>query len=71
VVLPRALGAFGRRFFNLQHRLNRFSFTLPVVHQHEVPLIAERYVFFARMQEYHRQHFGQFNTLMPPATRVT
>jgi hypothetical protein len=65
LVLPSAFGALGRRFFNLQHRLNRFAFTAPMVHSHPVALIEERYRFFARVREYHRLHFGQFITLTP------
>jgi hypothetical protein len=66
LVLPRVLGFLGRRFFNLQHRLNQFVFTAPIVHQHPIPLIAERFRFFRRVSEYHRQHFGRFMPLTPP-----
>lgn len=65
VVLPSTFGALGRRFFNLQHRLNRFVFTAPIVHSHPVPLIEERYRFFQRVRDYHRLHLGQFITLTP------
>jgi hypothetical protein len=65
LVLPSLLGALGRKFFNLQHRLNRFEFRVPMVHEPRVALLGERFEFFTQMLDYHRRHLGRFITLSP------
>lgn len=58
--LPPALGSLGRRYFNIQHRFNRFEFRLPVTG--EAPAaVRQRHELVAAMGEYNRARLPAFN----------
>jgi hypothetical protein len=60
VTLPAMLGGLGRRYFNLQHRFNRFAFDVPVTRD-AAPAVRERHEFIAEMGAYNRRRLPYFN----------
>lgn len=62
-VLPALLGRLGRRYFNAQHRLNRFEFHLPFRTDTPPEVIANAFELRKRMQTINRARFPRFMTL--------
>lgn len=58
--LPSMLGGLGRRYFNLQHRFNRFAFQVPVTAE-TTPIVRERHELVAAMGEYNRRRLPYFS----------
>lgn len=55
LTLPAGLGDLGRRYFNVQHRFNSFSFKVPIT-QSAPPVLKERHALIAAMLEYNDRH---------------
>lgn len=66
VVLPAALGRFGRRFVRAQHRFNRFQFTIPAVCAAAGSAIENRFDLFRLILSERRQRYPQFAALATP-----
>jgi hypothetical protein len=60
--LPARFGGIGRRYFNLQHRFNRFRFYVPVTHAAPA-VVMERHELVAAMREYNRRFLPFFNAV--------
>lgn len=60
MVLPAALSGLGRRYFNIQHRINRFSFLVPVTEEADNPVLRQRHEFISRANEYNHRHLRSF-----------
>ncbi len=60
--LPGALFFLGRRYYNLQHRLNRWTFTFPMKHQ-APEIVEKRFEYFRNMKRYNVHHFPGFSHL--------
>jgi len=59
ISLPAALGALGRRYFNLQHRFNDFRFAVPLTNSGP-EILSERHARVAGMLEYNRLRLPHF-----------
>lgn len=65
VTLPSQFGGLGRRYFNLQHRFNRFCFNVPVTADAE-PVLRERHELVAEMGEHNRENLPHFTATPMP-----
>jgi hypothetical protein len=62
LLAPAGLAWPHRRFYNLQHRFNRWTFRIPM--RHEAPAAVEkRFDYFRRMKRYNAAHFPAFSHL--------
>jgi hypothetical protein len=59
VTLPSILAGLGRRYFNLQHRFNRFTFHVPLTADAS-PVLRERHELIAGMGAYNRARLPHF-----------
>lgn len=58
--LPSAFGRLGRKYFNMQHRLNRFVFELPITSDSIPAPLLERHGFITDACEYNWRHLRCF-----------
>jgi hypothetical protein len=58
--LPLALSGLGRRYFNLQHRINQFTFLVPSTDEALMPALSRRHEFISRVSEYNSRHLPSF-----------
>jgi hypothetical protein len=62
-VFPKVLGGLGRRYVNLQHRVNQFSFGLPISTE-GIPDVLERMFHFSQeSRAYNERHLPAFMAL--------
>jgi hypothetical protein len=66
LTLPSMLGGLGRRYFNLQHRFNRFLFHVPITREGP-PVLHERHELVAEMRAYNDRLLPHF---MPPTSSL-
>ena len=66
-LLPAGLGVLGRKYFKIQHRMNRFIITCPITHQ-SAPITAQRFDFLREMKAYNRTHLPNFMTMTTSIT---
>jgi len=66
-LLPARLGFLDRKYFKLQHRMNRFIFTCPITHQ-SAAITAERFEFLREMKAYNRACLPNFMTMTTSIT---
>lgn len=59
LTLPAFAGGLGRRYFNLQHRFNRFRFMAPIATEGTIAL-RERHEFMAASLDYNRRYLPHF-----------
>lgn len=60
VCLPSALGWLGRKYYNIQHRMNRFVFEVPFVTA-DIPVpVLERHNFITEMCLHNSRHIPSF-----------
>jgi hypothetical protein len=57
-----ALAWPNRKFYNLQHRFNRWTFRIPLRHEAPAP-VEKRFDYFRRMKRYNEMHFPAFSHL--------
>ncbi len=67
ILLPSMLSLFGRNYFKLQHKLNRFDFYCPITHNTS-EIVKERFEFLKRMKVYNREHLPNFMTMISSLT---
>lgn len=67
IVLPSALGDLGRKYFNIQHRFNRFTAYVPLERAAIPPILRARHALVAEMTAHNRQHLPHF---MPVSTAL-
>ena len=67
IVLPSFLLPQGREAFKILHRLNRFTFQMPIRHDGPV-VLQERFRFLQRMKSYNREHLPNFMTITTSIT---
>jgi hypothetical protein len=60
VCLPSAFGRLGRKYFNFQHRLNRFVFEIPLMHEPMPAPVRDRHVFITDICELNRRNLPHF-----------
>ena len=68
LVLPPLFSGIGKKYINLQNRLNRFKFFFPVKYNSDCKLIEERFSFLKEMKSYNRQHLNGFMTITTSIT---
>jgi hypothetical protein len=60
MTLPSFLGGVGRKYFNLQHRINRFTFFVPITDKASCPALQRRHEFIGRANEYNGRLLRSF-----------
>ena len=63
VKLPESMAFLGRRYFNLQHRLNRFRLMLPITQESPPTPVKDAFMVRARLRATGRERFPAFLTL--------
>jgi hypothetical protein len=63
ITLPAQLAFLGRRYFNLNHRLNRFSFHLPITAESAPHSIRNQFSWRLQMERTNRERFPHFMAL--------
>jgi hypothetical protein len=61
--MPSAFAFFGRKYFNLQHRLNRFEFELPLESESIPKIVHSQFQWQRRMRETNYKALPHFMTL--------
>lgn len=62
--LPRHLSFLGRRYFNLQHRLNQFSLELPMSIPGNSSVLLKRLAYMSSVMDYNRRYLPHFSPLI-------
>jgi hypothetical protein len=62
--LPKVILGINRRTFNMNTRLNTFTFKLPLTDRSEHSIMEERYHYYRQVKEYTREHFQNFDPLI-------
>ena len=60
IVLPNSLGWLGRKYFNLQHRLNTFEFHLPMEKYNIPDALLVRHKFLEKLCGHNAKYFPHF-----------
>jgi hypothetical protein len=60
IVLPNALSFIGKRFFNVQNRLNSFQFNVAATSVQTPSVIADKFIFEKELASYGKQHLPFF-----------
>jgi hypothetical protein len=60
ISLPSAFGCMGRKYFNLQHRLNKFVFEVPFNADNVPSHILDRHSFIAEMCDHNSRNLPYF-----------
>lgn len=60
LALPAILSGLGRKYFNMQHRINRFAFHVPVTDEATDPVLLQRHEFISRVNEYNSRYLRSF-----------
>ena len=68
IILPKQLSIIGKKYSNLQNRFNRFEFYFPIVNDHRLPIIKERFQFLQEMKKYNREYLPNFMTITTSIT---
>lgn len=68
IVLPKQLSILGKKYSNLQNRFNRFEFYFPIVNDHPVSIVKERFQFLQEMKKYNREYLPNFMTITTSIT---
>ncbi len=68
VVLPNQLSIVGKKYSNLQNRFNDFEFHFPLVHDHDVQIVKDRFTFLQEMKSYNREFLPNFMTITTSIT---
>lgn len=68
IVLPKQLSIIGKKYSNLQNRFNRFEFYFPIVNEHPIAIVKERFQFLQEMKKYNREHLPNFMTITTSIT---
>lgn len=63
ITLPNAFSFLGRKYFNLQRRLNHYTFQFPLCSSGMPEVLIKRYQFFEEMKKYNHNHFPYFDSL--------
>lgn len=66
-LLPARLGFLDRKYFKIQHRMNRFIFNCPISHQ-SAPITEQRFEFLRQMKAYNRTYLPNFMTMTTSIT---
>jgi hypothetical protein len=64
VVLPSCFGWLGKKYFNVQHRFNRFNFQVPAVMTDSPGIVQSRFDFLRRMKDYNARNLSNFTPLV-------
>ena len=60
VVLPYVFGGLGRKYFNIQHRFNKFEFSMPIT-QNNIPAVLEsRHELYTQLGELNAKQYPYF-----------
>jgi hypothetical protein len=62
ITLPNSFSFLGRKYFNLQRRLNEFFFQIPLINKNIPDVIQSRHSFFENMKAYNQEHFPFFDS---------
>lgn len=65
LILPPVFSFIGRKYFNLQNRLNFFECTVPMEHENKPQIIKDRFEFLKEMKDYNRKYLPNFMTITP------
>lgn len=68
IVLPKQLSIIGKKYANLQNRFNRFEFYFPIVNDHPIQIVKERFRFLQEMKKYNREYLPNFMTITTSIT---
>jgi hypothetical protein len=60
MTLPEIFGGLGRRYFNLQHRINRFEFFIPMQRTDIPDSLLQRHDFIAGVTQYNAINYPYF-----------
>jgi hypothetical protein len=63
ITLPSRLAFLGKKYFNLNHRFNRFSFHLPITAESAPDSIRNQFNWRLQMERTNREHFPHFMAL--------
>lgn len=63
ITLPAILGDLGRKYFNIQHRFNKFHFRIPVATSDVPAILHSRFMFAREMKRANREAFPYFMPL--------
>lgn len=64
ISLPCFLAILGeKKFYNFQHRLHKWTFTVPITHKSNSKIIIDRFDYFEKMRKYNKIYFQNFDTL--------
>ena len=61
--LPSFFGGLGKKYFNIQHRLNRFRFQIPVAVSNTPDVLKDRFVFARQMKHFKSESLPYFMPL--------
>jgi hypothetical protein len=64
ITLPSILSSFGRKYFNLQHRFNKFYFHIPLDSSKIPPILEKRFELFSKMKAYNSIRLPHFLSLI-------
>lgn len=62
---PPRLGWLGRKYFNIQHRLNEFRFFIPFQDSIEIRVLDERFKFFRDVKKYNSMCLIGYSPILP------
>jgi hypothetical protein len=62
MTLPAILGDLGKKYFNIQHRFNKFIFLLPITNNN-YEIQKKRFEFQKQMKEYNTRYINHFSPL--------
>jgi hypothetical protein len=63
VVLPEIFSLVGKRYFNLQNKLNNFRFEIPITTENIPPILEKKFLFEKKHVAYNRKYLPNFFTL--------
>jgi len=58
--LPKLFSKLGKRYFNIQHRFNKFNFKFPIVMNDIPKILLKRYKLINELNEYNKQRIPHF-----------
>jgi hypothetical protein len=68
LLLPSGMSVIGKKYFNLQNKLNRFEFGMPITSRSPHPILAERFEFLKEIKKYNRTYLPGFMTMTTSIT---
>lgn len=63
IAFPNSFSFLGKKYYNLQHRFNNWTFYFPLRHSHSCALVERRFEYFNSMKNYNLKHFPNFSHL--------